>query len=113
MATAHAGATRTRYQSRPGRAVVVAASLADLRGPREGMVELPLWLFWSCPGHKFDLSDRDMRLWLYQTVLREAGSAEDLSTYLDRDTLISLWPDLYLPEGVRKAWEDRYPVLRA
>lgn len=113
MATTQAGATRTRYQSRPGRAVVVAASLADLRGPTEGMVELPVWLFWSCPGHKFDLSDRDMRLWLYQTVLREASSPEDLSTYLDRDTLISLWPDLYLPKGVRQAWEDRHPVLRA
>jgi hypothetical protein len=92
---------------------VVVAGLSELRGPVEGTVELPLWLFWSSPGHRFDLGDRDMRLWLYQTVLREAGRVEDLAAYLDGDTLIGLWPDLYLPQGVRQAWEDRHPVLRA
>jgi Tfp pilus assembly protein FimV len=102
-----------RYQSRPGRGVVVAPSLADLQGPTEGTVELPLWLFWSSPGHTFDLGDRDMRLWLYQTVLREASSLQDLTAYLDGDTLIALWPDLYLPKGVRQAWEDTHPFLRA
>jgi hypothetical protein len=102
-----------RYQSRPGRGVVVAPSLADLQGPTEGTVELPLWLFWSSPGHTFDLGDRDMRLWLYQTVLREASSLHDLTTYLDGDTLIALWSDLYLPKGVRQAWEDTHPFLRA
>jgi len=76
-------------------------------------VALPLWLFWSAPGHVFDLGDRDMRLWLYQTVLRGASSQEDLSTYLDCDTLIALWPDLFLPKGVRQAWEDQHPNLRA
>jgi hypothetical protein len=106
-------ATPSRYQSRPGRGVMVAPSLADLRGPAEGTVELPLRLFWSCPGHTFDLGDPDMRLWLYQTVLREASRPEDLATYLDGDTLIALWPDLFLPAGVRQAWEDAHPLLRA
>jgi hypothetical protein len=77
------------------------------------MVTLPLWLFWSSPDHSFDLGDPDMRRWFYQTVLREAGSLEDLTTYLDGGTLITLWPDLYLPEGVRRAWEDQHPALRA
>jgi hypothetical protein len=113
MVTMQGDASRTRYQSRPGRRAVVIASLADLRGPAEGTVELPLWLFWSAPGHTFDLSDRDMRMWLYQTVLREASRPEDLTTYLDGDTLIALWPDLYLPKGVRQAWEDQHPTLRA
>jgi hypothetical protein len=113
MATVHAGTPRAGYQSRPGRRVTVAPSLADLRGPTEGVVELPLWLFWSCPGHAFDLGDRDMRQWLYQTVLREAGRLEDLTAYLDGATLIALWPDLYLPKDVRQAWEDQHPVLRA
>jgi hypothetical protein len=92
---------------------VVAASLADLRGPTEGTVELPLWLFWSSRDHTFDLSDPDMRRWFYQTVLREASRPEDLTAYLDGGTLIVLWPDLYLPKGVRQAWEDRHPALRA
>ena len=112
MVTVRAGTPRARYQSRPGRWVMVAPSLADLRGPTKGTVELPLWPFWSRPGHTLDLGDLDMRLWLYQTVLREAGRLEDLTAYLDGDTLIALWPDLYLPKGVRQAWEDAHPVLR-
>jgi hypothetical protein len=100
-------------QSRPGRQAVISHSLDDLHGPTEGSVELPLWLFWSCPGHTFDLGDPDMRTWLYQTVLREAGRPEDLETFLDGDTLMTLWPDLYLPRGVRKAWEDQHPALRS
>jgi hypothetical protein len=106
-------ATPSRYQSRPGRGVMVAPSLADLRGPTEGTVELPLWLFWSCPGHTFDLGDPDMRLWLYETVLREASRLEDLTAYLDGETLTALWSDLFLPNGVRQAWEDAHPLLRA
>jgi hypothetical protein len=92
---------------------VVAASLADLRGPAEGRITLPLWLFWSPAGQVFDLGDQDMRRWLYQTVLREAGCQADLISYLDGDTLIALWPELYLPRGVRQAWEDQHPALRA
>jgi hypothetical protein len=113
MVTRHADVSRARYQSRPGRRAVVAASLADLRGPTEGPVRLPIWLFWSSPDHTFDLGDPDMRRWLYQTVLREAGSQEDLAAYLDGDTLIALWPSLFLPKGVRQAWEDKHPALRA
>jgi hypothetical protein len=108
-----ADAPRARYQARPGRRAVVVADLATLRGPTGGTVELPLWLFWSVPAHAFDLEDRDMRLWFYQTVLREASRPEDLTAYLDRDTLIALWPDLYLPKGVRQAWEEQHPALRA
>jgi hypothetical protein len=113
MATVQADTPPARHESRPGRWVTVAPSLADLRGPTRGAVGLPLWLFWSCPGHTFDLGDQDMRRWLYQTVLREAGCLEDLTAYLDRDTLIALWPELYLPRGVRQAWEDRHPELHA
>jgi hypothetical protein len=113
MATVASSSARARYQARPGRQAVVVADLADLRGPAAGTVKLPLWLFWSgAPGHAFDLGDADMRRWLYQTVLREAASPEDLTTYLDAGTLIALWPDLYLPKGVRRAWEDQHPVLR-
>ena len=112
MVTTHPDVSRTRYQSRPGQRAVVAASLADLRGPVEGPVELPIWLYWSSPGHVFDLGDADMRRWLYQTVLREASRPEDLAAYLDGDTLVALWPSLFLPTGVRQAWEERHPALR-
>ena len=113
MVTAQPDVSRARYESRPGRHAVVADSLADLRGPAGGTVELPIWLFWSSPDHTFDLGDPDIRRWLYQIVLREASRLEDLTAYLDSDTLIALWPDLYLPKGVRQAWEDKHPALRA
>ena len=101
------------YQARPGRRVLVIDDLADLRGPAEGTVELPLRLFWSLPDHRFDLDEPDMRRWYYQTVLREASRAEDLTAFLDAATLVSLWPELYLPKGVRRAWEEHHPALRA
>lgn len=101
------------YQARPGRPAIVIDDLADLRGPTEGSVKLPLRLFWTLPDHRFDLDDPDMRRWYYQTVLREANRAEELTTYLDRDTLVALWPDLALPRGVRRAWEEYHPALRA
>ncbi len=113
MVTTPADVSRARYQSRPGRHAVVAASLADLKGPTEGTVELPLWLFWSSPDSTFDLSQPFMLRSMYEAVLGETSRPEDLTTYLDGDTLIALWPDLFLPKGVRQAWEDRHPVLRA
>jgi len=113
MATLRVDASRPRYQSRPGPRALVATFFFDDPATTESTVELPLWLFWSAPGHTFDLGDPDMRRWLYQTVLREASRLEDLTTYLDGDTLVALWPDLYLPKGVRQAWEDQHPALRA
>jgi hypothetical protein len=106
-------AVRSPYLARPGRRAIVILDLADLRGPTEGTVELPLWLFWSAPDHTFDLSNRHTRQEVYETVLREAGRPEDLTSYLNGDTLIELWPHLYLPKGVRRAWEEQHPVLRA
>jgi hypothetical protein len=100
-----------RYEARPGRAAVVAGSLADLHGPTEGKVTLPLRMFWG-PEPTFDLSVEGMREWMYRTVLREAVSPDELAEFLDGDTLVELWPGLYLPKGVRRAWEERHPRLR-
>jgi len=49
---------------------------------------------------------------LYEIVLG-AATLEDLSAYLDGDTLAAVWPELNLPNGVRRAWEERHPVLGA
>ena len=109
MVTTPADTSRGRYQSRPGRHAVVATSLADLKGPTEGIVELPIWLFWY-PDRTFDLGEPGILSWMYQVVLREASSTEDLA-YLNGDMLVVLWPELYLPKGVRQAWEGRHPEL--
>jgi hypothetical protein len=113
MDAERAVAVRTRYQARPGRRVIVVTDLASLRGPSLGTVVLPLRLYWSGPGPVFYLGVPYLRRWLYQIVLREASRPEDLTGYLDRDTLIALWPELYLPNGVRQAWEEHHPQLRA
>ena len=113
MNAERAVAVRTQYLARPGRRVIVVTDLASLRGPSRGTVELPLRLYWSGPSPVFDLEDPDMRRWLYQIVLREASRPEDLTGYLDRDTLIGVWPELHLPEGVRQAWEEHQAQLRA
>jgi hypothetical protein len=99
-----------RHLPRSGHEVVVAACLEDLQGPIHGRVELPIWLFWH-PDRTFDLDEPGMLTWMCQIVLREAGSAADLA-YLNGDLLITLWPELYLPKGVRQAWEEQHPLLR-
>ncbi len=115
VSTQPSGAARkpSNYEARPGRDTVVAASLADLRGPAEGTVELPLRLFWSSRDRSFDLGDPEMARCLYETVLREATRLDDLATYLDGRMLVRIWSRLFLPKGVRRAWEDQHPVLRA
>jgi hypothetical protein len=100
-------------RARPGRRVLVALDLADLHGPVTGPVELPLRLFWSGAGRVFDVGDPGTRQWLYETVLQEASRPEDLSAFLDGPALVEMWPRLFVPNGVRRAWEDQHPVLRA
>lgn len=113
MDTVVASAVRTPYRASPGRNVLVVTDLSDLRGPVEGTVELPVWLFWSGPDHTFDLGKPFMLRSVYETVLREASRPEDLTSYVNGDTLVAVWADLHLPRGVRQAWEERHPVLRA
>ena len=108
-ATAHS----VPRQARPGRAGLVAASLADLRGPAHGVVELPLRLFWSAPDRTFDLGQPSMLQAMYEAVLREASRPGDLASYLNGEVLVAVWPELFLPKGLRRAWEDRHPALRA
>jgi hypothetical protein len=105
--------TRRQHDARPGRRAVVAASLADLHGPVTGKVTLPLRLYWSPPGRGFDLDDREMLGAMYEIVLGEAIRESELADWLDGDRLTAVWADLYLPRGVRRAWEERHPQLRA
>jgi hypothetical protein len=46
-------------------------------------------------------------------VLGEADNAEDLTAYLNADLLTAVWPDLFLPRGIRRAREEQHPELRA
>lgn len=103
------------HEARPGRAALVALDLAELRGPVTGTVELPIWLFWSGPddSREFDLGEPGILAWVYEMVLREATRSEDLALYLNGAMLAGIWPDLWLPAGVRQAWEEHHPALAA
>lgn len=97
-----------RSSDRPWRPVVTAASLADLRGPASGVVELPHRMFWQ-PDRHVDLDVPALLVWAYETVLRESLTARELEQWLDGPTLVRVWRDLYLPAYVRRAWEQRHP----
>lgn len=113
METTRPVAVRTRHQARPGRRTIVVTDLASLCGPVSGTVTLPLRLFWSPAGQPFDLDKPFMLRLMYETVLQEAVSPQELTAYLNGDKLVEVWRDLFVPKGVRQAWEERHPALRA
>lgn len=68
-----------------------------------GVLRLPLHVRWSPPFREYDLADRRDRGLVYEQVLTE-GTEEDVRYVIDVDELVALWPELYLPKPVRKAW---------
>ena len=67
-------------------------SLADLKGPAAGEVELPLHVAWS--GRRvYDVGDSGQRLALYALLLAEA-QREDLERFVHPELLVSMWPRL-------------------
>jgi hypothetical protein len=93
------------------RPVVVAASLADLRGPAAGLAELPQRLFWSAAGRVFDLGDADQLLEMYEAVFDAARTEADLAEHINADILSRVWPDLAISPRVRHSWEEAHPRL--
>ena len=92
------------------RPYVVADSLDELDGPVTGTVLLDSRLDWS--GHaQYDLDNHRRLASLYETVLREASSQDDLTRWLNATLLVELWAGLVLPPHLRRAWETRFPAL--
>jgi hypothetical protein len=89
----------------------VPDSHADLRGPTDGVVSLPIQLCWS-GNCSFDLADPTRRLMLYQTLLLE-GDRSDIEEYLDAGHLMTVWPRLrrMLHSRYIRPWEERFPEL--
>jgi hypothetical protein len=85
-------------------------SLADLQGPTGGTVVLDRRLDWSGRA-RYDLANPRRLASMYETVLREATSPDDLARWLDGSTLVRLWQELVLPPQVRLLWEARFPQL--
>ncbi|OQR61597.1 hypothetical protein B6E66_23420 [Streptomyces maremycinicus] len=87
-------------------------SRADLFGPAEDVVTLPLHLAWSGL-RTFDLGDEKLLLGMYRIVLLN-GRHEDYTHYLDASHLMASWPVLrkMIGRGVRTAWESRFAQLQ-
>jgi hypothetical protein len=100
------GASGARYQ----RPYAVPERLDLLRGPSSGTVRLPSYLDWS-GNAVYDLDAPGRVVDLYRAVLIEATSPQDLYAYLDERVLRRLWALLWLPSQLRRAWEQRFPVL--
>ncbi len=92
------------------RRVAVAPDLDALRGPLHGRWQLPLHLDASSRS-VYDFGSPPDRELAYRLVLLEAGSRLDHEQWLDRDELLRLWPELYLPRVVRAAWQAEHAVL--
>jgi len=89
----------------------VPPSLEVLRGPVDGLIELPQRLFWSGTERVFDLSDPDRLLEMYEVVFDAARTEADLAEYINGEILARVWPDLALAPRVRRAWEAVHPGL--
>jgi hypothetical protein len=94
------------------RPYVVPDSLDELTGPASGTVELPISIHWG-PDKGHDLDDPDYRRLMYERVVREANSVDDLRRFLNRDLLIELWPTLILPPQCSDLWHAKFPQLAA
>ena len=87
----------------------VPDSLESLSGPSAGIVDLPRSLYWG-PELDVDLGDHSDVQRMYQAVVR-IGTVQEEKRWLDRRTLICIWPDLVLPVRCRKLWESRFSEL--
>ena len=88
----------------------VPISLAELTGPTEGVVRLPRHIDWG-PDYGYELADSADLAVMYERVIRESRTAEDLAAFLDAATLRRLWPSLIIPAPARMVWEARFPEL--
>lgn len=107
MERVDSGEPRAARYRRP---YAVPESLDLLRGPSSGTVRLPVHLDWSGSA-VYDLDAPGRIVDLYRAVLIEAASPQDLYAYLDAGVLRRLWAMLWLPAALRRAWEQKFPVL--
>lgn len=89
----------------------VPSSLSALRGPEDGMLEVPITVHWG-PSRVFDLDEAGQRRMVYQALVRE-GTSQVQEALLNETLLRQEWDGLILPERCRTLWEERFPELAA
>jgi hypothetical protein len=102
----------SRVRRQYAKPVALPERLDLLTGDTTGIVTLPRHLKWSgSPRYNLDQPGRVIDL--YRTVLNEATTSADLHRFLNEAVLRELWSTMWLPPGVRQAWELRFPELAA
>jgi hypothetical protein len=90
------------------------ASLDTLSGPTVGMARLPRHIDWG-PAYAYDLADEADLLLMYERVIREAQTPEDLHAHLNARVLHRVhrvWSALFLLAPERTTWDNHFPDLR-
>lgn len=108
VGTGRGAPSGSRYADQ--RPYVVSDHLDDLHGPVSGTVTLNRRLDWSGRA-QYDLDNQRRLASMYETVLREATTVDDLTQWLHGPTLVRLWAGLVLPRQVRQLWESKHPML--
>ncbi|RRD06306.1 transcriptional regulator [Arachnia propionica] len=88
----------------------VPKSLADLRGPRNGLVELRHSVLWAPGSRHIDLEEPGGVGLAYRAVISE-GTVADQIAVLNKERLIEVWSVLLLPRRAKDLWEERFPEL--
>lgn len=105
-----AGPLLSLFGRRAEPAAVLPDRLDGFTGPSEGVVVLPVRLFWS-GNSRFDLADTDEVAAAYGPIFLN-GSPADLVELVNGERLEEAWPKVCIPWSTRKMMETRYPQLR-
>ena len=85
------------------RPVSIPDDIEDRSLPKaSGTVTLPRHVAWSFP-YSYDLADRRSLRACYARVMTE-GLDDDVRFYIDLDTLLDIWNEMWLTPHVREAW---------
>ena len=97
--TAHPGLRRPLLM----RTVSIPDDIEDRSQPKAtGNVTLPPHIAWSFP-YSYNLDNRKSLRACYEQVMTE-GLDSDVRHYIDIDTLLDVWDELWLSPHVREAW---------
>jgi hypothetical protein len=88
----------------------VVEDFERLTAPVTGTVTLPVVLDWT-PKKNYDRANPRERKRLYELVLAEAHSEEDIERHINGEALQEVWDELHIPRRVRYAWESVHPQL--
>ncbi len=93
-------ATTSRVRFRDIKPYDAPASLDELHGPHDGLIDLPHSVRWQADRLGVDVSNPGWPRTAYQALLAE-GTADQQRRLMNRDRLIDTWPILHMDRSSR------------